>query len=529
MSFIEDSLIKITSFDNNYVRVYDIRQKSTSINADIQIIDLTKANPDDYKNLFIRTKMFPVGGGSGYPLEIADFDSDGFIEFAGSYKWYNIGPSKTAIFELDNLGSFISEKIYPDSETVQLPISMSDVDNNGIPDYNFRGGWYFLNYQSPGPGIFPDSSRFIYQTWDMEGYVSSETFGDFDKDAFTDLIHTGADTVDGGFHYKIYVAEFDPTLFNFKRVFNFFSENSQEYLSGISAGDLDDDGNMEFVTGSVWGHLFFFENTGDNSYQMIERDTVSAGNMYVNVHTHDMDGNGKDEFILGGSYWADPGGTVFYWIESDGDNSYKIVRKFIVAGADPLGYSEAWAYDVNNDGYDDLVLHYSYYVAILTWNRVTGQFDLLYMSPWTYEVRSVNMYDTYNKGRLDLYVSVSEYDHNPVVRTYLFENDFITGLKQETPLKATDFSLGMNYPNPFNGTTTIPFKLEKPGDVELYLMDINGRRIKTLIRRKKIGIGSHSVRWDGLTDNGKEAASGVYIVILLNGMNKQSRKVLLIK
>ena len=527
--FKGDSLIEKVSPNNNHRRLYDIRQNMKKISADVQIIDLTKADPDDYKELFVKTNTFPISGANGYPVEIADFDGDGFIEFAGSYKWYNIGSAKTAVFELDNTDAFIPEKIYQDSNRVQSPISLCDADNDGLSEYNFRGGQIFVNYQSPSTGVLPDSSRFTYTTWEVSGYTSSETFGQFDGDGQTDLIHTGADTVDGVHRFKIYVAEFDSALFNFRKIFSYGPSNTQEYISGISAGDIDGDGKMEFVTGSIWGSLFFFENMGDNHYELIRNDTVSANNLYVNVHTRDMDGNGKEEFILGGSYWTDPGGTIFYWIESDGDNSYKVVRKFIVAGADPLGYSEAWAYDVNNDGYDDLVLHYSYYVAILTWNRNTQQFDLIYMRPWTYEVQSISMYDTNKIGVLDLYVSVNEYDKSPSLKTHLYKNDFISGVGSHFPVLINNFFLLSNYPNPFNGTTTIPFKLKIPGNVTLYVTDITGRKIKTLIRDEKYRSGSYTVRWNGVGDNGKEVSSGVYIVILQNGAYKQSRKILLIK
>ncbi len=527
--FKGDSLIEKVSPDNNHRRLYDIRQNMKKISDDVQIIDLTKANPDDYKELFVKTNMFSLSGLGGYPLEISDFDKDGQIEFAGSYNYDSPGPAKTAVFELNNTDAFIPEKIYQDSNRVQTPISLCDADNDGLSEYNFRGGQIFVNYQSPSTGVLPDSSRFTYTTWEVSGYTSSETFGQFDGDGQTDLIHTGADTVDGVHRFKIYVAEFDSALFNFRKIFSYGPSNTQEYISGISAGDLDGDGKMEFVTGSIWGSLFFFENMGDNHYELIRNDTVSANNLYVNVHTRDMDGNGKEEFILGGSYWTDPGGTIFYWIESDGDNSYKVVRKFIVAGADPLGLSEAWAYDVNNDGYDDLVLHYSYYVAILTWNRVTGQFDLLYMSPWTYEVQSIKMYDIYNSNKLTLFISINEYDQKPKLRTYVFENRIFTGLRNNPFVSIKSYFLSNNYPNPFNRTTNIPFKLKIPGNVTLYVTDITGRKIKTLIRDEKYRSGSYTVRWNGVGDNGKEVSSGVYIVILQNGAYKQSRKMLLIK
>ena len=75
------------------------------------------------------------------------------------------------------------------------------------------------------------------------------------------------------------------------------------------------------------------------------------------------------------------------------------------------------------------------------------------------------------------------------------------------------FSLGPNYPNPFNPRTSIRYELPERTHVQLDIYDVTGRRVRTLLRGNKVA-GSHVAIWDGLTDNGASSPSGIYIVRL---------------
>jgi len=66
-------------------------------------------------------------------------------------------------------------------------------------------------------------------------------------------------------------------------------------------------------------------------------------------------------------------------------------------------------------------------------------------------------------------------------------------------------------PNPFNPTTSIFFDVPEPGGrVTLAVYDVAGRRIASLCDRE-CRAGRQSVYWDGRTDHGGHAASGVYM------------------
>ena len=66
-------------------------------------------------------------------------------------------------------------------------------------------------------------------------------------------------------------------------------------------------------------------------------------------------------------------------------------------------------------------------------------------------------------------------------------------------------------PNPFNPTTTIAYSLAGRSHVTIRVYDIAGRVVRTLVDGEAEP-GEHAVIWDGATDAGQRAASGVYFV-----------------
>ncbi|MDZ7371770.1 MAG: T9SS type A sorting domain-containing protein [candidate division KSB1 bacterium] len=75
------------------------------------------------------------------------------------------------------------------------------------------------------------------------------------------------------------------------------------------------------------------------------------------------------------------------------------------------------------------------------------------------------------------------------------------------------YSLLPNYPNPFNSTTIIPYRLSENGAVRIEVNDLLGRRIRRLIDEEQTA-GEHRVVWNGSDDRGQEVPSGVYFCIM---------------
>ena len=90
------------------------------------------------------------------------------------------------------------------------------------------------------------------------------------------------------------------------------------------------------------------------------------------------------------------------------------------------------------------------------------------------------------------------------------------------------YSLGPNFPNPFNNSTRVSFAIAKSGYTELSVFDINGRLINTLYSGSMVP-GKYSRSWQGVDSNGHAAASGVYFIQLKSDEYQQSIKTILLK
>ncbi len=88
--------------------------------------------------------------------------------------------------------------------------------------------------------------------------------------------------------------------------------------------------------------------------------------------------------------------------------------------------------------------------------------------------------------------------------------------------------LGDPFPSPFNVEVTIPFALAEAGPVRLTVYNLMGQQVRVLADGW-VEAGAHRVRWDGRTDAGAEAASGVYWTVLQAGGAVQTAKLALIR
>jgi len=64
-------------------------------------------------------------------------------------------------------------------------------------------------------------------------------------------------------------------------------------------------------------------------------------------------------------------------------------------------------------------------------------------------------------------------------------------------------------PNPFDASTDIAFRLPAPGRVSVRIYDVSGRLVRTLVDGTRPA-GERTVTWDGRTDDGGVAGTGIY-------------------
>jgi len=107
-----------------------------------------------------------------------------------------------------------------------------------------------------------------------------------------------------------------------------------------------------------------------------------------------------------------------------------------------------------------------------------------------------------------------------------FEQDIFSNNEKELlPFK---FALYQNYPNPFNPITTIDYEVARDGLVSIFVYDLMGRRIKTLVNKVNAP-GRYSVSWNGTNDDSKLLSTGMYFYKMRAEGFESVKKLMLIK
>ncbi|WP_185154123.1 T9SS type A sorting domain-containing protein [Fulvivirga sp. M361] len=84
-----------------------------------------------------------------------------------------------------------------------------------------------------------------------------------------------------------------------------------------------------------------------------------------------------------------------------------------------------------------------------------------------------------------------------------------------------------NYPNPFRKRTTISYTIEKPSDIKILIVSLQGKIVRTLVDRFS-SAGTFYSEWDGTDQNGDHVAQGVYFYRLWDGESFGTRRLVLI-
>ena len=89
-------------------------------------------------------------------------------------------------------------------------------------------------------------------------------------------------------------------------------------------------------------------------------------------------------------------------------------------------------------------------------------------------------------------------------------------------------ALEQNFPNPFNPTTEIIYRLSKASQVKLVIYNTLGQHVKTLVSGQQ-PVGRFRVQWDGTNYLGQKVPSGLYSYRLFTGSYSKIRKMMLIR
>ena len=113
----------------------------------------------------------------------------------------------------------------------------------------------------------------------------------------------------------------------------------------------------------------------------------------------------------------------------------------------------------------------------------------------------------------------------------------ITSVVPHDNRRESSFELLQNFPNPFNGTTTIRFRVKDRSLISFRIYNILGEEVKT-IHESNFSTGEYAFTWDGRNESGLIVPSGVYFYVVRqenfarhsgNSSSYQAKRLLFIK
>ena len=116
-----------------------------------------------------------------------------------------------------------------------------------------------------------------------------------------------------------------------------------------------------------------------------------------------------------------------------------------------------------------------------------------------------------------------------VINGIIYGDTTLVSVKDEQNFLPIAIKLYQNYPNPFNPSTTISFELSSSSNISLIIYDILGKEIKRLIDSEERTTGLYKTIWNGIENNGKKAASGIYFYRLITNKQVLTKSMIILK
>lgn len=261
--------------------------------------------------------------------------------------------------------------------------------------------------------------------------------------------------------------------------------------------------------------------------------SVSSGTYYVKVQGYNGAYSTTDDYELTVTYPTGSGGATAQWFYET--KTYDTPHNY------PNYYDSYHEY--SKPGAQKVAVHFSQF-------ETEANYDFVYIydkngnqiakyhgakSPFWAVVDG-----DYIKVRLVSDYSVTKYGYHIDQVAYYATGQLLAGQPgeevvgaQSDPVdpaaqKITAFEVLDNYPNPFNPTTTITFKLPETQKVKVQIFNLNGQLIKTLFSGE-LTSGQHKITWDATDHNGHLVPSGIYLYRVQAGNQSITRKMMFVK
>ena len=262
---------------------------------------------------------------------------------------------------------------------------------------------------------------------------------------------------------------------------------------------------------------------------------------------------GNGHFISLDTDWPySPGSAQYEWLVQDLQSEMRSETMWTVIIFHKPPWSEGWpGYPGETSVQTYLVPLFEQYGVDMVFNGHTHDYERGYLNGVYYIIaggggapleEGIHAYDyehvtvwinQHHYVRVDLNdktMTLSAINRQGEIIDYLQSDKNTTDVNDDIyqDLIPKDFKLYQNYPNPFNGSTVIEFDVPEKSFTKVTVYDISGHLVKTLMQQD-LSAGKHSVKWDGLDQQGEQVASGIYFIRLQTSIWQQTLQALYLK
>ncbi len=441
---------------------------------------------------------------AAYSIVSSDIDLDGDIDIITGHN-YDPNTEWSGIYLLNNSAGnytvYDSIFIYGGQKNVMV----AHINNDEYPDLIGQFGDDPYNIITI---LLYDNGSYTSNYYLMGEKVSFYTIGDVNGNSFPDVTFISNNDFLWGVIYNDGTGNFSaPQYFDldFPPV-------------DINCADLDGDGKSEVVVCGTHTEIYSWTESGFE--QLVLTTTTSHDVLFA-----DFDNDG-DQDIITHRTLINPTHRVFFF-ENLGNNQFYERPYFDFS---PF-CSYAQIADFNNDSLPDIVFIASDDSGLYIY-RNKGDFQLEFdqfiaNSDGLQFMKRISCGDFDLNGYNDISYTIYNHSNIPYNLKILYNDG--TGNFQENPVNTNDNILcsGNNflaYPNPFSDKINIEIQSKNDKEIEISIIDINGRQIKS----KKLS-DQYRYSWNGTDKNEKEVKDGLYFIMLKVGNRIEQYKVIKIK